>query len=176
MFKHLSRYNYIFVTGPQRSGTTIAAKMIAHDTGHKYIDEADFNTANEEKFFSILKSHKNIVVQCPAMSHMIHDIADDKSLVVIMLRDIDDIVASEKRVKWSIGPYLELERFGMSRKRAVSFRRRGGKVSELKYQRWEKEQKDKIPHYIELEYESLSSHPMWVPKEKRINWGIKQAR
>jgi len=106
MFKYLTKYNHILVTGPQRSGTTIAAKMIAKDTRHKYIKE--------------------------------------------------------------------LARFGMSRHQAKSFRMRGGRVCDLKYKRWREEQRDKIPHYIELEYESLSAHPMWVPKERRVNFGGKQ--
>lgn len=174
MFKKFAKYNHILVTGPQRSGTAIAAKMIAKDTGHKYVDEYDYQTIHEDKFLAILANNNNIVVQCPAMSHFVHKIADDSTLVVMMMRNCDDIVASEKRVRWFVGPYTELARFGVSRKEAKRFRMRGGRVSELKYKRWREEQRGKIPHYIELEYESLSAHPMWIPKEKRVNFGGKQ--
>ena len=174
MFKNFVKYNHILVTGPQRSGTAIAAKMIAKDTGHKYVDEYDYDTANEDKFLVVLANNKNIAVQCPAMSHLVHEIADEDTLVVVMMRNCDDIVASEKRVRWFVGPYTELARFGMSRYRAKRFRLQNGRVSELKYKRWREEQRDKIPHYLELEYESLSGHPMWIPKEKRVNFGGKQ--
>ena len=174
MFEKLTKYSRILVTGPQRSGTTIAAKMIAKDTGYKYIDEFDFGTKDEKGFLSTLTNCKNLVIQCPAMSHLVHKVANDDTLVVMMMRDINDIVASEKRVNWSGGPYAELEKFGMTGKRARSFRQHGGKISELKYKRWNEEQKNKIPNYLELEYESLSKHPLWVPKEKRVNFHPKQ--
>lgn len=174
MFKDLKKYKTILVTGPQRSGTTIAGKMIAHDTGHEYIDEYDYQTIQEKLFLKVLADKQNIVVQCPAMSHIIHKVADENTLVVMMIRNSDDIYASEVRMKWFIGPYVELARLGMDRHTAKRFRMRGGRVSDLKYERWEKKQKKLIPHYLELEYESLSSHPLWIPREKRVNFGGKQ--
>ena len=33
----------IFVTGPQRSGTRLAAHIIARETGRKFIDETEYN-------------------------------------------------------------------------------------------------------------------------------------
>ena len=33
----------IFVTGPQRSGTLLAAQIIARETGRKFIGETEYN-------------------------------------------------------------------------------------------------------------------------------------
>ena len=41
---------------------------------------------------------------------------------------------------------------------------------------WYGFQKHRIKNNMELEYESLSSHPMWIPKEQRINFHKKQTR
>lgn len=173
MFEHLARYDQILVSGPQRSGTTIAAKMIAQDTGHRYVDEDEFNVHSEEAFTNLLTKHR-IVVQCPSMSHIIDQIATPDMLVVMMMRDEDDIAASEKRVDWSAGVYQELYRFGMSPRQARSYRLHGGQVAPLKYRRWREEQRARIPHYLEVEYESLSVHPLWVPKELRAGFAVRQ--
>lgn len=175
MFEDLAQYDCILVSGPQRSGTTIAAKMIATDTGHRYVGEDEYGVYSEEAFVDLLATEHHIVVQCPTMSHIIHEVANTNILVVMMMRDLTDIAASEKRVGWTVGPYPELYKFGMSRRQAVSFRRRGGQVAVLKYERW-KGQREQIPHYLELEYESLVAHPLWVPKEQRMSFGPRQTK
>jgi len=40
-------------------------------------------------------------------------------------------------------------------------------MSEVKYMIWEKYQRPKIKYAYELEYESLSSHPLWIKPELR---------
>ena len=174
MFEHLAHHAIILVTGPQRSGTRIAAKMIAHDTGHTYVDEEAFGTYNLRDFTLILR-RSNIVVHCPAMSHVIHGVAECHDiLVVFMLRDTDDIAASEARIQWDRGPYIELAHFGYHGKRAKTYRLRGGQIAPLKYKRWEMWQKALVWHHLELSYESLAAHPLWVPKEDRHNWTPEQ--
>lgn len=173
MFEDLVQYDHILVTGPQRSGTTIASRMISADTGHRYVSEDDYGVYVEEAFADLLAQEHRIVIQCPAMSHIVHEVASASTLVVMMMRDCDDIVASEERAGWTVGPYPELYKFGMSRRQAVSFRRRGGRIAELKYERWKK-QREQIPHYLELDYESLAAHPLWVPKTERVNFSPRQ--
>lgn len=173
MFEHLSRYDKILVTGPQRSGTRIAAKMVAHDTSFEYVDEDMFGVRELNLFEQIMEWHQ-IAVQCPTMSHCIHKYTDDETLVVFMIRDVEDIIASERRIDWHNGPYFELMNYGYSSRQAVSFRRRGGHVAPIKYAYWLTKQRRHIPHYLELEYESLAAHPLWIPKEQRVNFTTKQ--
>jgi hypothetical protein len=174
MFEHLATYNTILVTGPQRSGSRIAAKMVAADTGHTYVDETQFGVYNLRDFAILLRG-RGIVVQCPTMSHVIHGVSQDHgTLVVFMMRDVDDIANSEERVKWDRGVYIELAHFGYHGRRAKSYRLSGGQVAPLKYKRWEMWQKDLVWHHLELQYESLAGHPLWVPKEDRLYWTPEQ--
>lgn len=173
MFEQLVKYNQILVSGPQRSGTSIAARMISADTNYYYIDEEEYGVYDEENFVDLL-TQREIVVQCPSMSHVLHEVASEDMLIVMMIRDCDDILASEKRVGWTVGVYRELYRFGMSPRQARSFRLRGGQVAPLKYKRWREEQRCFIPHYLELEYESLSDHPLWISKEQRVDFAARQ--
>ena len=164
MFEQLKSYKRILVTGPQRSGTKIAARMIAADTGYKYIDETVFSF-NEDKFAETILA-ESIVVQCPTMSSVIEYYAEDDTLIVFMFRDLDDIAKSEDRMGWTVGVYQELYKFGMSVTQARMYRQGGGRTAPLKYELWTG-QKTVIKHYQELEYESLSAHPLWIPKNQR---------
>lgn len=152
----------IIVTGPQRSGTRIGAKMIAHDLKYEYIDEADFKISREELFFSILKNKKNIVIQAPAMFYKIRDFPKREVAVVMMMRDIKDIKASEKRVNWK-GKPAEQNRLKTNHHPA-----------EAKYRIWEEIKHDL--DYHELYYEDLKEHKLWVPKEKRKNFKTNQTK
>ena len=169
MFEHLAKHDVILVSGPQRSGTRIAAKMIAADTGHRYVDEDEFKVYSRKRFDAILQQHR-IVVQCPTLCHILHEVATNDTLVVMMLRNMEDIVASEKRINWTGGAYRELANFGMSRQEARKFRQRGGQIAPLKYARWWGHQRKRVPQWLELEYESLAAHPLWVPKEQRAEF------
>ena len=173
MFKHLAKHDVILVSGPQRSGTRIAAKMIAADTGHRCVDENEFRVYSRKRLYAIMQQGR-VVIQCPAMSHTLHEIATDDTLVVFMIRDLEDIVASERRINWTGGPYIEMKNYGLARKAAKRYRRHGGQVAPLKYARWWGYQRERVQHWLELEYESLAAHPLWVPKEQRANFVAKQ--
>lgn len=169
-------YRAILVTGPQRSGTRIGAKIIAHDTGHAYIDENEFDVRKVELFREVVKGN-NIVVQCPGMCRTIEQYSAQDVLIVLMRRAIKDIIASEKRVGWQTGPYSEYELYGIRRQVAKWYRGRDLKpISELKYRYWDEYQKAKIMNYIELEYESLSGHPLWIPAASRRHFEATQTR
>lgn len=167
-------YGRILVTGPQRSGTRIAARIIAHDTGHAYVDEAEFEVHRGSLFDGILKDRSQIVVHCPGMCYAIEKYSDDDTLIVMMIRPISDIIASEQRIGWKHGPYHEYERYGIDRLKARWERRHGRPISQIKYDHWHSYQRDRIRHYLELDYQSLSDHPLWVPKERRLNFAYNQ--
>ncbi len=163
MFEHLKVFRTVLVTGPQRSGTTIAGKMIAHDTGYQYVDENEFHVDNLDEFKPIVRRRPRIVVQCPGLCRFAHHFADNQTLVVLMRRPIAGIRKSEKRINWSEEP-RELWKYG----------RRAGVIAEIKYQYWDEKQRAAIPHTMEIEYESLAAHPLFVPKEKRAHFKPRQ--
>ena len=157
MFESLTKYKRIYVTGPQRSGTRICTKMIALDTEYRYIDEKEINIDDISKIPDI----NGIVVHCPALLHKCVQLADEDSLIVVMIRDVDDIIASQKRIGWGCEE-LELENYHEK-----------GRVSEVKFRYWNIE-KLLIPNYLEVEYESLKGHEMWVDKPDRKNFAFNQ--
>ena len=69
-----------------------------------------------------------------------------------------DIKRSIQRIGWKWG-YLEGWHYGAVHVDNVPWH---------KYRRWDKLQKDVLgSKAFEVEYESLSEHPLWVPKEQR---------
>jgi len=169
MFEHLRHYNQILVTGPQRSGTRIAAKMIAADTDYRYVDETEFGVHSHKKFRQLI-GEELVVVQCPGMCHVIHNYSTEDNLIVMMMRDVDDILASEQRIGWFYGIYDELLKYSIPYDELHEYAKTGRPVSELKYEMWENEQYNRIFNYCLLEYESLSEHSLWIPKALRADF------
>jgi len=166
MFEYLKKYSRIIVSGSQRSGTTICARIISEDTGYRYIDENEYKIHNAGILRGILKKDK-IVVHAPAMSHIIEKLADKNTLVVFMFRDIKEIIESQNRINWKGNENTELKKYGYDYKKECP------PISKIKYEYWEK-QKIKIKYFLEVEYESLKGHRLWIDKNKRKNFAIRQ--
>lgn len=165
VFEHLKEFPVVLVTGPQRSGTRIAAKMIACDTGHRFVDEREIHTDSLYELMQVIRYQRSgsVVVQCPAMmclAHIIYELDRDVRFVV-MLRDTHDILASQKRVNWG-WEFLEQARYPKKFRTYC--------VAQTKYNYWEAVQDKLIPWEIAYwfqHYEDLSAHPLWIPKEER---------
>jgi hypothetical protein len=161
MFENLAVHKKIVVTGPQRSGTRIGAKMIAADTGYQFVDEAEFLIKDSDLFREFLQ-RDGVVVQAP---HMLKDVVDDPPpgiLIVLMRRDLDQIHASASRIRWAEefgGNTTELKKFGLTE----------GDSAAVKYDYWDSHEKS-VP-FVEVAYESLRAHPMYVPDEQRKSFG-----
>lgn len=156
------------VTGPQRAGTRICAQMIAFDTGYRFVDELDFKVNHFPKFINMF-SCENVVVQAPGLSHRAVSVSKFKnSLIVFMRRDVKDIVASQKRISW-IGKEVEYGNYGLPATHPIE-------VSQVKYNFWDNFQKRDIDDYLEIDYNSLSKHPFWVPKKFREDFGPFQTK
>ena len=166
MFEYLSTFDKVIVTGPQRSGTTICAKMIAADLGYKFYPEERVGIRLPSALWELVDKEHRFVVQCPALCHCIEEFSADDVAIVLMRRDVADIVASEERIKFQRKRAPELTQYG----------RKDGVLSEVRYDYWEKHQRPYIAHAFEIEYESLSEHPLWVPKEQRVDFGPRQTR
>jgi hypothetical protein len=165
MFEHLVGYSKIVVTGPQRSGTRIASQMIALDTGHEFVDEVEFLITETARFRQVLE-RDGVVVQAP---HMLKDMVDDPPpgvFVVLMRRDLAQIHASAQRIGWPElgGNRTELRKFGLS----------DGDSAAVKYAYWDAHQK--AAPYLELKYEWLRAHPMFVPAERRRDFAPLQTQ
>ena len=156
MFKELKKYKNIVVTGPQRAGTRITATILAKDTGLEYVDEDEVAVSD----FRLLEwnlSKGGVVVQCPGLCHKVHEIEQPDTLIVIVRRRIDQIVASQKRINWGENEKIELAKYGYT----------SGTISRIKYRYWEKRQKALIENSLEIEYDKLKDHPLFIEAAKR---------
>lgn len=168
MFQQLAGFNRILVSGPQRSGTRFCSQIIAEELGYRYVDEMDIDY-NDVGKLNEKANGGGAVVQCPGLSHVLHLITRPSDIAVMMLRDIEDIERSQRRIHWN---YADVEwkkcvdEWGNMPARCVA---------ELKYVIWA-QQKELIQHYQEIWYESLSAHRRWVDEEKRKHFGAYQTQ
>lgn len=159
IFQHLKDHPIIWVVGPQRAGTRIGARMIAADTGHKFIDEQAYSIDSLSNLHRLLtQDHARKVIQGPAITRWIHRLAQPGDMVVMMQRSLADIHASEARINWQYD-WTEAMKYGASAGSA-----------ELKYRFWHKYQREAIDHNMDLAYSLLSAHPMWVDKASRADF------
>jgi len=138
--------------------------MIAQDTGYSFIDEAAVGYFKVSKAKTLLAYNTNFALHCPALSRHVHKLADRETAIVFMFRKIDDIVASQNRIHWD----------DRNQKRLYEATNDPREISEIKYTFWKEKQKSLIEHAYEVEYESLSAHPLWLGAEERKNFTGRQ--
>ena len=156
IFTWLAEYDRILVTGPQRSGTRICARMIANDTGHRFVDENAIYWDSLMQLTRIYFTTSHFVLQCPTMCRHVHMFSAEDTAVVLMRRNIADIVTSQDRIGWKWAE-MELGRYDEE----------DGVISEVKYAFWETHQRARIRNAFEVQYEDLASHPLWIDKADR---------
>ena len=163
MFSHnFNDCKEILVTGCQRSGTTIATKIIADILDFTPVDENDYswNGGWAPSLENLLtKSKPRSVYQGPAISHECHKVPNHMA-VVFMIRDHDDIRRSMHRVKWR-GEEKELANY------ECTFSK-NGRIERVKETAWRQSQKSQIKNAFEVRYEDLRWHPFWVSKRKHF--------
>lgn len=158
--KELRRLGHdkIMVTGPQRSGTTIASIILAEELKYRYVDESDANTLTDVLHF--VRHAKRFVLQSPMSAAYCHILP---MVIVYMIRPVEEIIASEKRVGW---PHESAE--------LAKYFTDVGPISEVKYKAWQKYQKPQVSHGFELDYYAMKEHPLWIEKEQRKDFAEKQ--
>ena len=160
MFSNLRKHKKILVTAPQRAGTRITAKIIANDTGHKYIDEAEIDIDNIRILKEILADDRSVVIQAPGLMRYVHKL---DCFIVVVKRNIEDIIKSQEGIRWNCEKY-ELKKYGLE----------DGIISKVKYKYWETKQKSITKNFLEIERESLKDHPMYIKKKNRKNFNYDQ--
>lgn len=170
LFAALARYRKILVTGPQRSGTTIVSRILAAESGYRCVDEREFGWSDIERFAALMADDDRMVIQCPVMARVIERWAHPDYLIVFMHRNPADIIRSERRIRWP-SRRVEKRRY---RKTVPYLSHWCTPVSVLKYLHWHLVHKPQVPHSVDLPYESLASHPLWVESARRARFTAKQ--
>ena len=160
MFESLKEFNNIIISGPQRSGTRITAKIIANDTDKTYVDEKyiDFHNLKLLEYFIL---HGNVVIQCPALCHLLHYINDKDTLIIVVRRPINEIIKSERK-RWNEdAEKIELLKYGST----------GGIISEIKYMFWDFIQKDILKERArDVNYHDLKTHSLFIENREDFRW------
>lgn len=167
MFEILRAYPRIVVTGPQRSGTTICSRMIAHDTGHRLCDEQDWGVHDPAALLHELRQEP-VVAHCPTLFKWIVDRPSPDVLVVVVRRDLESIYASQRRIDWQFEA-MELRQFGLHPVYDNGCRPRAAAV---KYAYWD--WGTRPPIYVEVNYDDLRTHTLWVDPGDRERFAPKQ--
>ena len=108
MFDFLSKYQIILVTGPQRSGTTICARMIASDLKITYLDESLWGVWDGMKARQHAEENWPCVLQGPGILKDVGLFNQPKTAVVVMIRDSASIIESQERINWNVWAEKEL--------------------------------------------------------------------
>ena len=178
-------YKRIIIVGPQRSGTTFTSRALANTLNFRNVDEDEFNVRDVDMFRNIMEQ-ENIVVQAPAMTCRIQSLIGKDDLVVFMSRKWSDIVKGVYRKNGSLSNWILMEtmfniekyHFTKHDKQAEEifdkYCKQDGPYLIAYYNMWKHYQSKLIPNCIALKYESMKSHPMWLNKDQRENFGNKQ--
>lgn len=161
---HSLQRRRVIVSGPQRSGTTIAAKMLALDLKLPFIDETEFGVHDTDKFHATLRGRKEFVLQAPTMSPHLAQIPDVD--VVWMRRNLQDVLRSQKRIGWGRWEKLERDRYHDHSR---------DPIATVKARAWDLFQRVELgERAFDLDYESLRGHPLWVDPDNRAGFKDKQ--
>lgn len=171
LFDYLQKYRFVLVSGPHRAGTTIAAAMITNDLGYEFVEDAQTQL---ERFAADYQDYPPTVFHCPSYCHYIHHLAHIPDLAAVMvIRDIEAIIASERRIPWAFEP----QQLGFYRSKArprPTFAIQTP-ISAVKYRYWQEVQKPMFgASGYEIRYEDLAKHPMWIPPEHRGDFTANQ--
>lgn len=161
----------IFVTGPERSGTRITARIIADLLEFRYIDEGFPHCYLHNNWKELILNHSNFVLQCPRHTCICHNFCfNEDAFVVFCRRNVEDIVCSQKRIGWKASKKeydRYLDQFPSLPLMMPEWDKL--KISDLKYFCWDNIQKPNIKEnfYYDCEYGFLQEHRFWKDKEKR---------
>ena len=148
-------------------------------------DEILINVGN----ISELLLKKNAVTQCPGLTYKIHELVDDDILVVFMVRDWSDILSSvwrKNKIRYGRGLSDQIfmktvwesskKRYGYAEKIFNKHVDKNSYFLDAIYKMWKYYQKHQIKNTIELNYESMNVHELWIDKSKRKNFTAKQTK
>lgn len=153
-------FEKIVVVGPQRSGTRFTAYAISHDLGYDFLDQTQIGLTNFGMMKTQLDKHERCVIQGTGCTCKIHELGREDVLVVWVRRNTADILASQKRIQW--GESCERGRIPKPYQDSEP-------LCEGRYRYWTEVQKAQVPHWIEIDYESLRKHPLFIDRNTR--WG-----
>ncbi len=147
MFEFIE-HRKVLIMGYPRCGSHICAVMVAHDTGLCYVHEDKWGKRDPDGLWAYLEEHDGFVTPAPGIDDFTRFGARDDTFIVLVRRPAEEIRASSLRVKDGYaGKFTDQEAMERTRNR-------------YDYWNWCKKY---IRHYVEIDYDSLSDHFLWLP-------------
>jgi len=173
VFENLAKHRKILVTGPHRSGTTIAATMIHDDLKSSHGLVLEELCWKPERCLDAVKMwleiNEPMIIQAPFAADVCHQFPG--VFVVFMHRDIDAIENSQKRMKLRNGRKVWWHDIEATER--DKYHCDDSTVAGMKYRCWQ-DQKQHIVNYLELDYETLKDHHLWIQPELRKDFHVRQ--
>ena len=136
----------VFVTGPQRSGTTITARILADKLNKTYVDESEYNPVDIPN---------NAIIQAPFISKFIVELSFKflSAFFIVVIRDKQEIIKSMERIEW-YKDHIDNPEFYSTYVDTTY------KIIDI--------QLDQLPEsrYLKINYDSLKSHNLFVDDRK----------
>ena len=162
-YPEFRKFQKFVIVGVQRSGTRIAARIVAEDMGVPFIKSEDVPS-----FGALLRHlHKGpCAIHAPHCTHCIHTMNMDDVLVVRVVRDPKEVRASMKRVGWG-GEWDERALMPEPYRSEKDF-------IAAKAMFWADEQAHLV-HNVTIDYEDLKDHALFVDRDTRNSQNVKTA-
>lgn len=171
LLSKLSPYSRVIVSGPQRSGTTYTAFILSQDLNYTHIDEQNFGTHTSSGFLEAI-TRENIIVQCPAVSHVLDQIQEKNTIILWIDRNDRDIALSEDRINWHPHWFnVEKDKYRTIYGDEVDQFERN---SLMKKHYWGIQKQTLKVDYLDIPYSILKETKGFVSKDQRKNFGVKQ--
>lgn len=159
----------VLITGPHRSGTTFAAKILARELSYPYFTEENIHGGSRHLLKKLDESCGMYVLQAPGFSERAHDFPFDA--VVFIRRNEADVLES-------MDEYLSDKLVAGQTKRTLKLLNKENSdlsLPALKLKAFEEVQMPVLgDRGFILDYESLADHDLWVPESEREGWHIRQ--
>jgi hypothetical protein len=179
VIESLQLFDCIIVSGPQRSGTTVTAKMLSMDLNMLLHDESEFGVNNLSFVNKAIGGNINRCFQAPGMTHCLHLLENSNgsnACVVWMDRPTAEIEESQERIGWKEQGYpdKQLSLYSTAPHAANS---EIVEISEIKKWHWRNWQKEAMRlTFFEMQYgcDYHKQHEIWCDKEQRVDFLPKQ--
>jgi len=183
--KECSKFQKILVTGPCRSGTTLCCHVLIDLLGYPFIEsyphyedseQTEYYATNMVNFLTLNNKIPKFIVHGPHLHPYLHNCPED-ALIVFMRRNPDDVDNSSHKIidsngTWNDEFYSEKMKNIMKYEDIESFDKMT--YGQKTYFFWEKFQKSRVKNFIELDYDILKEHKLFIPKEKRVGFRERQ--
>lgn len=156
----------LFVTGPQRSGSTFVSHCLAKSYDLKHIDEMEFDVYFLDWFYAVTKNLNDWVVHAPGLFSEILKVQEripDVTFVIVK-RSIEEINRSQEKINLDLSTEKIKLNIPESNKSSVAL------IKYIYWDRWKKH----LSSWVEYDYRDFENHPMWVSESERKNFHPKQ--